>query len=65
MVSRMSSKINDSGERLYELHFYEQWDETMYLTEKELNEWFNEIRDMLNDESMSVWERMQKLVANI
>lgn len=57
--------VNDLGERVYELHFYERWDECIDLTEKELNKWFNEIRDMLNDESMSVWERMQKLVANI
>lgn len=58
-------RVNDSGELVYKLDFYERWDECIYLTEKELNEWFNEIRDMLNDESMSVWERMQKLVANI
>ena len=57
--------MDDLGERVYELHFYECWDECLYLTESELNEWFNEIRDMLNDESMSIWLRMQKLVANI
>ena len=58
-------RVNDSGERLYKLYFYERWDEWILLTEEELNKWFNEIRDMLNDENMSVWERMQKLVANI
>lgn len=58
-------RVNDSGERLYKLYFYERWDECILLTEEELNKWFNEIRDMLNDESMSVWERMQKLVANL
>lgn len=65
MLSRMAPKINDSGERLYELYFYERWDECILLTEEELNKWFNEIRDMLNDENMSVWERMQKLIANV
>lgn len=58
-------RVNDFGEYVYKLDFYERWDECMLLTEEELNKWINEIRDMLNDESMSVWERMQKLVANI
>ena len=36
--------MDDLGERIYEIRFYECWDECLYLTENELNEWFNEIR---------------------
>lgn len=53
------------GERIYELHFYECYDECFYLTECELNEWFNEIKDLINDDSMSEWLRLQKLIACI
>lgn len=57
--------MDDLGERIYEIRFYECWDECLYLTENELNEWFNEIRELINDDSKSVWLRMQKLVASI
>lgn len=57
--------MDDLGERIYEIHFYECWDECFYLTEDELNEWFEEMRDIINDDSQSVWLRMQKIVANV
>ena len=57
--------MDDLGERIYEIRFYECLDECLYLTENELNEWFNEIRELINDDSKSVWLRMQKLVASI
>ena len=57
--------MDDLGERVFEIHFYECWDECLYLSENELNEWFEEIRELINDDSKSVWLRMQKLVASI
>lgn len=55
----------DLGERVYELHFYDCYDECLYLNENELNEWFNEIKELINDDSISVWLRLQKLIAAI
>ena len=49
----------------YQIQFYEHWDETIILSERELNEWFNELRNIVNDDSKSVWCRMQKIVDNI
>ena len=57
--------MNDLGEYKYQIQFYEHWDETITLSERELNEWFNELRNIVNDDSQSVWRRMQKIVDNI
>lgn len=57
--------MNDLGERIYKLHFYECFDECLYLNESELNEWFNEIKELINNDSISVWLRFQKLIASI
>ena len=49
----------------YQIHFNECWDETIFLTQRELEEWFEEIQSIINDETMSIQKRMQKVVDNI
>lgn len=48
-----------------QLHFNECWDETIYITQNELEEWHSYIVEMLTDDSKSILERMQKLIDNI
>ena len=50
---------------LYELHFYESYDESLYLTKEELEEWFDYLLEFMQDESKSKWFRLQKLIYNI
>lgn len=57
--------MSDYPEREYLIHFNECWDETITVTEAELNEWFDYIKKIVNDDSKSVWCRMQKIVDNI
>ena len=52
-------------ENTVQIHFNECWDETIFLTQRELEEWFEEIQSIVNDETMSIHERMQKVVDNI
>jgi len=49
----------------YQIHFNECWDETIFLTQRELEEWFEEIQSIVNDETMPIQKRMQKVVDNI
>ena len=55
----------NDDEKLIEIHFYECWDDSVFITESELNEWFDEISDLVNDDSKTVEYRMQRLVAMI
>ena len=57
--------MDDFGEREFEIHFYECWDESIFLTEYELIEWFNDIKTLVNDDNRSIYYRMQKLVESI
>lgn len=57
--------MDDFGEREFEIHFYECWDESLYLTENELEEWLEEIKKLVNDDNKTVQYRMQRLVAMI
>ena len=50
---------------LCELHFYECYDESLYLTESEINDWFDYIEKIINDESKSKWYRLQKIIESL
>lgn len=51
------------GERIYELHFYECYDECLYLSECEIADWFDELKSIFENENESKWFRLQRIIA--
>lgn len=51
----------DSGK----IHFNEIWDEDIYISEIECEEWLEELRGILNDSRLNPFEKMQKVVDSV
>ena len=65
-MSRLYETLESMKDEItVQVHFNECWDETIFLTQRELEEWFEEIQSIINDETMSIQKRMQKVVDNI
>lgn len=52
-------------DREIQLHFNECYDENLFISEAEANEWLDDLRNVLNDESRSVRYRLQKVIDEI
>ena len=48
-----------------QIHFNECWDETIFITYAEADEWLEELREIVNDDSLSIEHRLQKVVDSI
>lgn len=65
-MSKLQETINDmKNDITVQIHFYECWDETLFMTLSELEEWFDFIADIINNENISKIERFQKVVDSI
>lgn len=58
-------RVEESKEKEVQLHFNECWDDTIYLTEYEADEWFFELLDILEDRSVPRYVRLQRVIDNI
>ena len=48
-----------------QIHFNECWDETIFITLAEAEEWLDYLQTIINDETKLVQYRLQKVVDNI
>ena len=48
-----------------QLHFNECYDESLFISIEEANEWLDDLRNVMNDESKSVRYRLQKVIDEI
>lgn len=53
------------NDRELPIHFYECYDETLWLYESEIKEWLDEIQKILNSKQLSPRRRLQKIVDSI
>ena len=48
-----------------QIHFNECWDETIFLTLAEVEEWLDELEGYMNDKSLSSQKKLQKIVDSV
>ena len=57
-------KITTREESIIQIHFSECWDETIMLEECEADEWLDELKSIIEDDSPK-YVRLQRIVDNI
>lgn len=58
-------RVEESKEKEIQLHFNECWDDTIYLTEYEADEWYYELLEILENRSVPRYVRLQRIIDNI
>ena len=48
-----------------QIHFNECWDETLYLTLSEVEEWLDELDGYIHDKGLSAQRKLQKIVDSV
>ena len=49
----------------YQIHFNECWDETLFLTESEIEDWLDEIYCLIKSKKYTSHYKLQKIVDSI
>ena len=49
----------------YQIHFNECWDETLFLTEAEINDWLDEMYYLIKSKDYTPQFKLQKIVDSI
>lgn len=52
-------------DKMMRLHFSECWDENIWIDENEGIEWLKELQSILNDNTVPVQQRLQKVIDEI
>lgn len=46
----------------YQIHFHECWDDTLFLTLEEIDEFLGDIEKVLNDKKLPSYRKLQRIV---